>query len=339
MNGSRNMQGAGLIETPGADGWMADARLYGLLFTGAVMAFSLHALMGRDLGWAAVPLAIIGNATCGWSWLGARALFQPPDAARQVWPLALVMGMVAVGAFLQVGDASEPLFRIAANVLGLVSSALLALAMIEPLKGWRSPISPSERRFRLVFASGYAALLAVAVLWVNGAPSGSVAADSAATIKVACALAAMIGMGLAVRYRAANPFKIPLKERRPAPAAGDDMLAERLLRLFREEATFARPELRVADLARLLGEAEYKVTLCVTRSLGFRNFNHLTNHFRVAEAKRRLTSPEFAHLPILTIALDCGFGSIGPFNRAFKAETGMTPTDFRNLHSTHRHQC
>jgi AraC-like DNA-binding protein len=31
----------------------------------------------------------------------------------------------------------------------------------------------------------------------------------------------------------------------------------------------------------------------------------------------------------LTIARDAGFGSIGPFNRAFKADTGGTPTEFR----------
>ena len=37
-----------------------------------------------------------------------------------------------------------------------------------------------------------------------------------------------------------------------------------------------------------------------------------------------------AHLPVLTIALDCGYGSIGPFNRAFKARYGITPGQFRN---------
>jgi AraC-like DNA-binding protein len=34
-------------------------------------------------------------------------------------------------------------------------------------------------------------------------------------------------------------------------------------------------------------------------------------------------------VPILTIALDTGFGSIGPFNRAFKAHTGLTPSEYR----------
>jgi AraC-like DNA-binding protein len=32
---------------------------------------------------------------------------------------------------------------------------------------------------------------------------------------------------------------------------------------------------------------------------------------------------------VLSIALDVGYGSIGPFNRAFKARMGMTPTQFR----------
>jgi len=32
---------------------------------------------------------------------------------------------------------------------------------------------------------------------------------------------------------------------------------------------------------------------------------------------------------VLTIALDLGYGSLGPFNRAFKEMTGMTPTAYR----------
>jgi len=29
--------------------------------------------------------------------------------------------------------------------------------------------------------------------------------------------------------------------------------------------------------------------------------------------------------------MDAGFQSLGPFNRAFKADTGMTPTEYRRL--------
>src|SRR5690606_38125679 len=107
-------------------------------------------------------------------------------------------------------------------------------------------------------------------------------------------------------------------------------LDDRILQVMTDQAAFTQPGLKVADVAHRLGAPEYKVTRCITGPLGFRNFNHMANHFRIAEAKRRLTDARLAHLPVLTIALDCGFGSIGPFNRAFKAETGMTPMHFRN---------
>jgi AraC-like DNA-binding protein len=42
-----------------------------------------------------------------------------------------------------------------------------------------------------------------------------------------------------------------------------------------------------------------------------------------------LADPKRRRDPILSIALGLGLGSIGPFNRAFKAATGLTPTAFR----------
>jgi hypothetical protein len=39
-------------------------------------------------------------------------------------------------------------------------------------------------------------------------------------------------------------------------------------------------------------------------------------------------------LCLLIIAMDTGFQSIGPFNRAFKAATNLTPTEFRRLAMT-----
>ena len=42
-----------------------------------------------------------------------------------------------------------------------------------------------------------------------------------------------------------------------------------------------------------------------------------------------LRDPAKRDLPILTLALEAGFQSIGPFNRAFKTATGLTPTEFR----------
>jgi AraC-like DNA-binding protein len=38
-------------------------------------------------------------------------------------------------------------------------------------------------------------------------------------------------------------------------------------------------------------------------------------------------------VPNITIAMDAGFQSLGPFNRAFKALTGVTPTEYRRLNA------
>ena len=43
-----------------------------------------------------------------------------------------------------------------------------------------------------------------------------------------------------------------------------------------------------------------------------------------------LADPRQEALPVLTIALQAGFQSIGPFNRAFREAEGMTPTEYRS---------
>ena len=68
------------------------------------------------------------------------------------------------------------------------------------------------------------------------------------------------------------------------------------------------------------------VPLC---GLGHRNFNAYVNGLRLEQACKALADPALRHLPVLSIALDAGFQSIGPFNRAFKAAMGVTPTDYR----------
>jgi AraC-like DNA-binding protein len=323
------MRGTGHALTAAAAGKISDAKLYGMLFAGAAAAFCFHTLFGAQLGKTSQVLAIIGDATCGWSWLLVRALFQRPAARRQWWPLAVVAVMIAVGAVLRVGDSvSSPLMRMADNAEGLASSTLLLLAAIEPLKGIGGALPRSEKRFRIGFAVVYIAILAIAVLWIDGAPAGSEVARFGGAIKAVCALAALAGMGFALWYRAGHPIADFAKAKRRIRADDHD-LGARILHVVRGEEAFARPDLKVADLARHLGEPDYKVSECITGTLGFRNFNQMTNAFRLAEAKRKLVDPGFDHLPILTIALDCGFGSIGPFNRAFKAETGTTPKHFR----------
>ena len=86
---------------------------------------------------------------------------------------------------------------------------------------------------------------------------------------------------------------------------------------------------RMAILADELGYPEHQLRRLINRHLGFRNFSFFLNSLRIEEATSRLADPDQARVPILTIALELGYGSLGPFNRAFKAFTGTTPSAYR----------
>ena len=99
------------------------------------------------------------------------------------------------------------------------------------------------------------------------------------------------------------------------------------------ERAYRQDGLTIGALAQRLTLPEYRLRRLINQGLGHRNFNSFLNHYRIEEAKAALADPEQAAVPVLTIAMDTGFSSLGPFNRAFKAETGQTPSEYRRLNT------
>jgi AraC-like DNA-binding protein len=97
-------------------------------------------------------------------------------------------------------------------------------------------------------------------------------------------------------------------------------------RIYRQEG------LSIGRLAQLQGLPEYKLRRLINQHLRYRNFADFLNQYRAADAKQALGDPSQDKVPILTIALDAGFASLGPFNRAFTAAVGMTPSAYRRGH-------
>ena len=58
------------------------------------------------------------------------------------------------------------------------------------------------------------------------------------------------------------------------------------------------------------------------------NFNQMINRHRIAHACGLLAEAG-ATASILEISGRCGFASLGPFNRAFREATGLSPTEWR----------
>ncbi|WEN14882.1 helix-turn-helix domain-containing protein [Rhodanobacter sp. AS-Z3] len=114
-----------------------------------------------------------------------------------------------------------------------------------------------------------------------------------------------------------------------AEPAGRDWEAQGRQWLSRtEQAGWWRdPDLSLERLARHLGTNTAYLSRALNEGLGL-SFHALINQLRVDEVCRRLASDEVDD-DLLAIAFAAGFNSKTSFNRTFKAQTGKTPTQFR----------
>jgi AraC-like DNA-binding protein len=111
----------------------------------------------------------------------------------------------------------------------------------------------------------------------------------------------------------------------------DTRLLAALRRLMEHDRAYREEGLSIGGLAGKLGVPEHGLRRLINRRLGYRNFNAFLNRYRLDDVMAALADPAQEAVPILTIALDAGFQSLGPSNRAFQAQPGMTPSEFRRL--------
>lgn len=299
--------------------------IYWAAFALSVAAFIAEYFVGSHVPQLGVLLVLISFVPCGLAWLLSRELFRK-EAERKAWP-ALVVGVLYLTClinYLAPESHVGGMLGVVASMKSLIGSAMLLMTFVEAIDGMNA--SASERRFRLSFAGGYAGLVTVSLL--ADQPGLDAWQDE---FRIFAASLALMGASLAVLYRRRNPLEVSKtrKTDRSRSVPCDPALAARLTTLLEVDRIYLEPNIKVADAALRLRTPDYKVSQCIVSDLGFANFNQLINSYRIQEACDQLLQPDLADQPILSIAMDCGFGSIGPFNRAFKAHTGMTPSAYR----------
>ncbi len=306
------------------------------IFAATVSIALLPNFVGEPTGGLKYVVAIGGSAGCGWAWLLSRTLFRAEKPIPN-WTLLAVAGIIVVESWWHLashssaGGVEGEVRRMITNAASFICVGALMLVFVEALSGYASTLPRAERRFRQIFCLSFAAMLVIALIWAAGAEEMSFGAEWVETVVAISGLLLVAGARFAISFRRKHPLARPASRKVPqavSDAARNKELAARIISTLDQDDLFRTPDLKVADLAALIKEQDYKVTSCITGVMGYRNFNHLVNERRVEQAKIMLTDPQNG-LPILSIALDCGFNSIGPFNRAFKEHTGMTPGAFR----------
>jgi AraC-like DNA-binding protein len=278
-----------------------------------------------------VPLALLSTGNVVVFWLFARAVF---DDHFRLRPWHAFAWAVLAGAALAY---REPAWRPGLAVFISVATAGFALlAVLQTIASWTADLVEGRRRLR-IFIVAAGALYTLVNMGVRLLPT-PVAAVWQGPLEllvlvgiVAFAAWRLVGVAGEAWFVPAPVAQVP----HPVAAAAappdpvEDALLARLGRLMREERVYREEGLTIAVLARRLDVPEYRLRRAINQRLGARNFNAYLNGFRLAEVREALADPARADEAVLALALEAGFQSLGPFNRAFKAETGLTPTEFR----------
>jgi AraC-like DNA-binding protein len=291
-------------------------------------------------------------------WLWARATFDD-DFVLRPWHGALWAAIVGAQLFAAGWPVQWPaLGRAIDRVLPLLYLCLAVLGAAQTLATWRADLVARRLRLRpvvLIGASAYIVANVFQSFWPGPMASGSMASGSMASVSSASGASAWsvanpFGLALLLSLSGWSLFRAAGTQQASVllPATGDVLgnarsiapdkppaidpkLLRRLQQLMTVERAYRREGLTIGSLSAELGVPEYRLRQLINEGLGHRNFNAFLNRYRIEEAKAALADAGQKEVPVLTIAMDAGFQSLGPFNRAFKAATDLTPTEFRRL--------
>lgn len=267
-------------------------------------------------------------------WLFARLWFD--DRQRIGWRSWLLVAAFAALPLIQIGlMMATGIFS--REIWVLVRIGMFGFALAGMWIAWRgraNDLVEARRGFRLGVVGAIGGFILL-VTFVEMFRNRDMSHDLGRSVTLVAILIAtfIVSVGL-YRFRAAELFAAPGAPPPPkappaTPPAALSPLAQRLRTVMADERAYRAEGFTIAALAARLGEPEYRVRRAINGEMGFRNFTAFLNGFRLDEVRAALADPAQREVPILTIAIDAGFGSLGPFNRAFRDAEGMTPSEFR----------
>ena len=216
----------------------------------------------------------------------------------------------------------------------VLSVALVAHALSVIWQGWRGDLVERRRRLR----APVMAAAALYVLLTAGNDASAILGHPNPVLPIFQGIfLAVLGVAGGLALLRLDPVMAREPARaRPTPdtaaldlAAADAGVLKRLARAMDEDEIWRHEDLSIRSLADHLALPEHRLRRLINGDLGYRNFAAFVNARRIEAAKAALADPAQGRRPISAMAFELGFGSLGPFNRAFRDVTGMSPTEWR----------
>jgi AraC-like DNA-binding protein len=298
-------------------------------------------------------IGITAMMSVGWFFLMVLALFGDVDRFRPAMFLApFSMGLCGLANVMRIQGLMPLLWTIST----ILQATLAIWAVVIVIRSWKDDLVESRRRLRGPFMEA----VAFYILTLNGFDILEMLGTAPDWYPMFnAALFASIVLGGALVFldpREAMFGAEPAESREPQLAIQPSTLAsiatearpdarpngaspeldraakadlDRLECLMSKDQVWKEEGLTIASLALRAAMPETQLRRLINDCLGYRNFPSYVNAHRIAAAKSRLSDPGEARVSISTIAYDIGFASLGPFNRAFKEESGVSPSEWR----------
>lgn len=301
-----------------------------LLVVGAPSPITLPSIVASVLNYFAIPHLVF-------VWLFALSLFQKDFTLKARHWLVGVVYVLPILLF-QLGQYGVlnrfPFWWVV--MVDIMSIALMAHLIFETLWGRSDDLQEKRRSSRVHF------VIVIAFVAVSTALSEIIfSGELRPYLWTAKAFTIWVGILWACYWLFnISPATLEFEERRDQAidplqlSAQDEALRNKLDLEVRGNRAYLEAGLSISTLARRLHVTPHRLRALINTSLEFENFSTYINTYRIAAIKTVFADRQNDHLPILTVALEYGFNSLSPFNRAFKSIEGMTPSEYRKgLHT------
>jgi AraC-like DNA-binding protein len=304
-------------------------RVAGLLFCLSVIAYVVNSSDVLRSGPSALtlPMWMLALGGGGYFWLFVVTLFEDQRlSALTLAPAAVLTGVGGIGIVTPMPEKEWVWI-----IHNLVEIALALHALFVIYRSWRGDLVESRRQLRGPFV-GIMALYVITLSGFEigesmGVRAGWYSLAGASALAFFCLAGAVIFLETrSALFGVAEPPSDALPERLD-PA--DRLTLEKLNARMGEGEAWRQEGLTIGGLATDIGIPEHRLRRLINDHLGHRNFAAFVNARRIEAAKVILADPTQVRTTVASIAFDLGFGSLGPFNRAFKEATGSTPTQWR----------
>lgn len=260
-------------------------------------------------------------------WKLSKMIFSDDDQPIARLGIEAVIVLAYYHGMIQLGN-NEAILPYVLLMVKITSISFLALSIVESQRGKKDDLVKSRLKLRKTFVYFIAITGLITILTET-----SLATTEMLTLKMVQRIAILLFSSYFLIVNATWKEGFLGKKVKSVKVLHQELI-NAIQELMLDQKFYKQEGLTIGQLAEKLDEQEYKLRSVINREMGYRNFPAFVNSFRIEEAKELLLIKGKEKLTIQEIAFETGFNSIGPFNRAFKAETNLTPKAFRDQTGT-----